>query len=307
MFIRIRAVPWWTDRQRAKTQRWQCHSRVTLSWWWMLVFAHRHTGHHHKWCIVPRVIATASQAFRWRCVCLSTVWEHMDLFPLFHDTVPALDSVVYSFVLHFHLWQYTIPGTFLVPPRTKTWRVQITSFWLATKHLLRHHQHIYWQQKYRHYLFLIWGSFNMADVTVSYWIVMKNGACGTNLSWKGQVEQFSEKNSICIVHCVCFQLFPCFRTIYLGAGEPVISSNDGLPQIKVTRRLLMKESFFFRRGPHCLRVFHSNHLYMPVAKLGTAIKPTKATVAHSGPDKPHLNNSHIALALYLALTPFTHH
>lgn len=35
------------------------------------------------------------------------------------------------------------------------------------------------------------------------------------------------------------------------------------------------------------------------AKLEAAVKFTRATVAHSGPDKPHLNNSHIALPLYL--------
>lgn len=34
------------------------------------------------------------------------------------------------------------------------------------------------------------------------------------------------------------------------------------------------------------------------AKLEAAVKFTRATVAYSGPDKPHLNNSHIALMLF---------
>lgn len=39
------------------------------------------------------------------------------------------------------------------------------------------------------------------------------------------------------------------------------------------------------------------------AKLEAAVKFTRATVAYSGPDKPHLNNSHIALPLYLRVYP----
>lgn len=39
-------------------------------------------------------------------------------------------------------------------------------------------------------------------------------------------------------------------------------------------------------------------------KLEAAVKFTKTAVAYSGPDKPHLNNSHIA-ALLLSLE-FTH-
>lgn len=43
------------------------------------------------------------------------------------------------------------------------------------------------------------------------------------------------------------------------------------------------------------------------AKLEAAVKFTRATVAYSGPDKPHLNNSHIALLLYLRVYPSETH
>lgn len=40
-----------------------------------------------------------------------------------------------------------------------------------------------------------------------------------------------------------------------------------------------------------------------VAKLEAAVKFAKATLAYSRLDKPHLNNTHVALLLYLRVYP----
>lgn len=83
--------------------------------------------------------------------------------------------------------------------------------------------------------------------------------------------------------------------------------DDGLPSSNMADSLPAVEYVSPRRSRYLGAIQRNRRAQLIQAgelKLGAAVKFARTTVAYSGPDKPHLNNSHIAALL---LSPeFTH-
>ncbi|TKS87800.1 Neuropilin and tolloid-like protein 1 [Collichthys lucidus] len=82
------------------------------------------------------------------------------------------------------------------------------------------------------------------------------------------------------------------KTFY-GDGKRVSVAENGVLYCRITKRRQQKNEATVKQTVYTCRG----------AKLEAALKFTRATVAYTGPDKPHLNNSHIALPLYLRVYP----